>query len=1030
MRLHTTIVLSCMALSQCFAQPADKPFVLDHYTVAQGLSSNSITCIIEDKRGFIWASTNSGLNRFDGLHFKQYFYDPNNEASPSDDGGNELYEDRNGYIWYSTMATGLNRYDPKTDSFKRYFSKNSADNSNVTGYTFAEDRSGVLYMMSEQGLCAYDAKTDKIRLIHFNNEEPVLPAITRKIFFKHDNRMFLGTVKGVFEVDLKNKKIDLLPGTDAFGANCLSITEDSRGHLWIGTWGGGLMDYDLQTNTPHRYGQRIDGNGFWIFTDITIRNQGGNEVLWGTCLGPDIFTININNGDINQYDVTGYFPEFTQPVSITNVFCDHNNALWFSTNYGVMKIDPLRQLFKTVGIDASIQPEWFTDVTAIYQDIADKSGNTILYGVSQGGLFEYHMSEKTTEKIVLPEYLINEFYPTKILRRNGAEIWIGSNKGLIRYDQLHRSAIIYNSISGDNHSLSSNFISDIEIDQQNRLWIGTHSTGYNLYIDSCDCFRQFRIKQDSGKDPVRRSENINDIFIAPDNSIWMARGYNGAGNITGLSKVDPVNFNETYFDSNNKALTNFPALRDVFCVTVDDNGAVWTGNESGLMYFNPDDKETPGKYHRITLIDHLYSNHIYGVEIYGDFIWLTGNNGVSIFDRKKDQIVRIYTNQDGLIDNQVSAMEQGFTGKIFFGNHLGFQYIDAAEIQPNKNIPPVYITSVKVLDKQYLENNTTALFTQKITIHHSQNKITFEFAALNLTNSSQNKYAYQLSGVDKDWVYTNSNQVNYNNLKAGKYQFRVKASNDNGIWNYECDYMDLIIIPPWYQTIWFYLACLVLFLALLYSAYRIRVAQLLRIERLRQKISRDLHDDVGSSLSSINMLSALAKKRAADDSAKTEQILKKINETASNTMENMSDIVWAIHPKNDSLAEIRTRMLEYLSDTLESKQIEYTLHIDPSILHTKLPLDIRRDFYLFFKEGINNLAKHAEATRADISVIIEHRSIQLTIKDNGKGFDTEIQRFGNGVINFKTRAKNMHAQYTLHSVINKGTEIKLIVPLP
>lgn len=1021
---HKCLILILSIFYNLYASA--QQYVIDHYTYKDGLSSDFIVDMMQDNLGFIWLSTHGGLNRFDGVSFTKYYADMNNPGTPSGDSGGELFEEKNGNIWYVTQSTGLNSYNPKTGKFKRFTNNEYAKENNNNAYTFCEDKSGALYMMSENGLCIYENKTDTIRLLRFKNGNAILPAPAREIFFNAQNRLFLGTTKGVFEVDLKNETITLLEGTDLFSANTLEIQEDSRGHLIIATWGGGLIDYDLQSHTFERYGD-YGKNTFWIFSDICIRKENNQEIVWGASYGPNILQVNLSTKTFTEFNVTSYFPEYKENISITNVLLDKHDALWFGSSYGVIKIDPLRQLFQTYPMQHTIKKEWFTTVTAIYHDRED-SGNTVWYAVPQAGLFTYNLKTNTSEQIPLPHQIASQFYATEIIRRNANELWIGTNNGLILYNEYTKKTLHFIHDPGNTTSISGNFVSDLQIDKQGRLWVATHFHGINLFIDSCNCFKKIITDTSALQQGITLSESINDLALSPDGTIWAARGFYKQ-NKTGLTQINTNTLKQTHYFKSKETMPFFPLERDVFTVHIDENKTVWAGYESGVFYFKPAEGESAEKYNTISLINKLNSIFIFSIKEFENYLWLTGNNGINIIDKNTKEVVRNYTTEDGMMSSQPSAITLGENGKIFLGDMNGFQMIDANNIRPNKNIPPVYITSVKILDKEYYENGNTALYTSSLRLRHFQDKITFQFSALNLTNTQNNVYAYMLEGVDKDWIYTSSNTVNYNNLKGGNYTFRVKASNDNGIWNEDGDSMQLTIIPPWYETTWFYIACVLLTALIIYTAYRIRIAQILRIERLRNKISRDLHDDVGSSLSSINMLSKLAKSKLAGDKEKTEELLKKITTTAGYTMENMSDIVWTINPKNDTLADIRIRMQEYLTDTLEAKGIHYTFSVDEEILQTKLSMDIRRDFYLIFKEAVNNLAKYSEATSAEIQISQHANKLIMKVKDNGKGFEINTEHSGNGLLNYKERAKNIHAEFSIESAPGAGTEIKLIVPL-
>ncbi len=1012
---------AAVCILYCSKLPAQH-FVFDHYSQKNGLSFNDVTDIAQDTFGFIWIATNGGINRFDGLQFKIFYSDYNDSTTPSGDFCYEIFEDKNGYIWFATTPDSISRYNPVTGTFKRF------NFSGIIPYTFRENSRSELFMMSEKGLCKYDEKTETIQLLTFKNGKPIYPGSTKRIFFNSENRLFLATKKGVFEVDFNKDTTLLLDGTELYGANSLQILEDSRGHLIIGTWGGGLIDYNLQTHTYERYGAMDNKNNFWIFTDITIRNENGQQVVWGASVGPNILTVNLSTKTFSEYNVSKHFLEREDPISITNVFKDKNDALWFGTNYGIIKIDPLKQLFQTVLLNEILPGLNQSGITAIYIDTAGNKENIVWLGVLNEGLFTYNLKSKQLEKIQLPEAFHKSFYTPKILRRNNNEIWIATNHGLLKYQEKERKFLQFKNDPEDETSISGNFISDLQLDAAQRLWVATHYEGLNIFIDSCNCFKRIFAGNTLTENGKIISENINDIALSPDGSLWVARGFYGDRQ-TAISKINTQTLHQTHYYKNSKSAPDFPLNRDIFTIYVDASKTVWSGYELGMFYFKHEEKETVQEYRNVSLADNLASSAIFSIEQTGKYLWLLGNNSLTIFDSQTNKVVCSYLHDDGLLSPQMSAIEKGSHGIIFLSDMRGFQWVDTSIINPNKIIPQVYITTIKVLDKLYLKENKTALFTSSVSLKHHQNKITFEFVALNFTNPENNVFAYMLEGLDKDWIYSSENAVNYNNLSPGKYVFKVKACNDNGIWNETGDTLQLTVIPPWYNTAWFYIACIAFAAALLYLTYRIRLAQILRIEKLRNKISRDLHDDVGSSLSSINMLSTLARQKLADDDEKTKELLKKINATAGYTMENMSDIVWAINPKNDSLADIRIRMQEYLTDTLEAKGIQYTFSVDEEILQTKLSMDIRRDFYLIFKEAVNNLAKYSGATSAEIHITQTSNVLQLTVKDNGKGFDVYAVNSGNGLKNYKSRAQNIGGKITIQSSPGTGTEILLEVPL-
>ena len=1004
-------------------------FIFDHYTQKDGLSLNNANFILEDKYGFIWISTESGLNRFDGLQFKTYFHDPANDKSPSSDLGGNLYEDRNGYLWYHTKNDALNRFDPVTNQFLEYKEKapeanNLTDNS---AFAFCEDANGNLYMASKKGICQYNPKDQKIHLLTWNGQ-PVLPDILNCLFVTTDNKLIAGTENGIFEVIIEKKTIKKLPGTENLLMSVLDIVEDKQGNIWIGTWQTGLIKYNLKTATfkHYRYDIPADNPKNWIFIDLEIQQVGEKEIIWATTLAPFLLMFDTETEQITEEALAPYFPEHPKTISTSHLLLDAHDVLWITTSYGVLRLDPLKQLFKTFRIEPQKPLAYYSSVTALYQDTYDKTGNTIWLAVPTWGLCKFNMQ---SQKAIWFNNFVTQNNSTltisKILRKDEDEIWLATYSGLIKFNTITQRYSIYTNNQNDSLSLSSNYISDLEYDHEGRLWVSTFSNGVNIYDAENDSFKRLKINKLKLLPNVNLSANINDIAIDKNGNIWLARGYE-LGCIAGVSVINAKTLEEKYYY---QSLSNpeFPFQEEIYAVFPDSKGNIWMGIPSGVAVFNPAKSDV--KFNRLSPAIGFQSSETFSFFQVDDVIWAIGNNGLTLIDVSTQKVIRNYMPEDGLLAEKVSAFEHGFDGKIFFGDYAAFQYIAANAIRPNTAVPQVHITNIQVLDKDYLPNGRTVLFSNELKLKFGQDKIRFEFAALNFTNPKNNLFAYKLEGIDKDWTYSKTPFVNYNKLPAGTYTFRVKAANDNGIWNEEGDSFLIVITSPWYQTIWFYLACIIGTAGILFAIYKFRIHQLLKMEKIRNSISRDLHDDIGSTLSSINMMSKIAKSQTDKNTVKTTELLDKINSRSESMMENMADIVWAVNPHNDQVEKMLLRMRLFASDILEPMQINHRFEVADAILKVKIPIDIRRDFYLIYKEAINNLAKYAFCKNVVIRIYIEKGCIHLLVNDDGIGFNTAELSNGNGLRNFSIRAEKIKGNVTIKSAPGEGTEIHLEVPL-
>jgi signal transduction histidine kinase len=380
----------------------------------------------------------------------------------------------------------------------------------------------------------------------------------------------------------------------------------------------------------------------------------------------------------------------------------------------------------------------------------------------------------------------------------------------------------------------------------------------------------------------------------------------------------------------------------------------------------------------------------------------------------------------------MSATFKDADGKIYFGStDAGIIYFKPEELKDNDYIPPVYITDFKLFNKPVYANDVDSILkspielTKEITLSYNQNVISFEFAALNYIHPEKNQYAYKLESFDKDWIYTDASKrfVNYTNLDPGEYTFKVKGSNNDGVWNPMETTIKLIITPPFWQTWWFRALIVLAATMIVYALYRYRLQQVLKVQNIRNKIAGDLHDDIGSTLNSISIYSEVAKN---DDNRRTHS-LTMIGESSRKVIDAMSDIVWTINPDNDSFEKIILRMRSLSYNLLRAKKIEFTFRADDNLNDLKLSLEERRNFYLIFKEALNNLIKYSQAKKVSILLEKNSRNISLLIRDDGVGFDPEKKYNGNGLTNIRRRAKEINAKLIMESGQGIGTSIQLIL---
>jgi len=457
---------------------------------------------------------------------------------------------------------------------------------------------------------------------------------------------------------------------------------------------------------------------------------------------------------------------------------------------------------------------------------------------------------------------------------------------------------------------------------------------------------------------------------------------------------------------------------------------LWIGTKGGGLNLFDIANETFTHY---TEKQGLSNDVVYGIlSDAANNLWLSTNKGISMFNTHTKEF-KNYNEKDGLQGSEYNrnAFCKTDKGYLYFGGITGFNYFDPAKLSGSNYVPFVWITGINVLNRPLQfggkENTLSqpAYLTKGIQLNYDQNVITFEFASTDFSVFDKNRFRYRLTGFDKDWNYSgNTNSATYTNLDPATYTFIVQGNNSDGTWNEEGTSLRLTILPPWYMTWWFRTALVLALLFAGYSFYRNRLNQALKLQAIRNRIADDLHDEVGSNLSNIYIFSNVAqqKAKATDETA---PLLLKISEYTRQSMEAMNDIVWMINTRNDRFENIMVKMRTLAAEFSEASDCKLHLHFDEKLNDVKLNMEERKNFYLIYKEAMNNMAKYAGCKSLWVEMKLHQNTVTLKIIDNGKGFDVARANNGNGIFNMKKRAEMLKGALTVVSTIGEGTTLHL-----
>ncbi len=799
------VVFTSVILTDLNAQEDNLQF--SHLTTEEGLSYNSVTQIIQDSQGFLWISTFNGLNRYDGYSFKVFMPEASDPKSISSQSAGVILEDKKGFIWVGT-TDGLNRYDRKTEQFLRY--KNNPQDphslSNNLIYSIFEDKSGTIWVGTLNGLNKYNREKDNFTVIKKVNERLNPDSLNSVVSIEEDYRgnLWLGTWNGLTCIqkdgDIVKTYFSQPANAETFEYRKISIIfRDNQGNLWIGINGKGVSKLNPKTGLFTDYFTSPDNpntisNGF-----VTSIFQDKTDKLWiGTRNGLNLF-----NPKTNKFTQIYNDPQKSSSIisnQISSIIEDRSGLIWIGTQAGISKFFQPNNTFYYYQENKNLPSKSLTS-SSVITAFVDKKDN--IWVGSLGGLDKIVSSSDNARGVIHFRHdpgnknsLSDNFLRSVVVDHNGI-VWIGTNnEGLNSYDPITGKFKLYRYDINDTTSISNNGIISICEDCSGTLWFGTW-WGLNRFNRKNEKFTRYL------PDPLNsnglRNNVVWDIFSDSKGMLWL--GTDGGG----VSELNPKTNKFTNFSSdsiNKKYVSN----NRVFSIFETRDSIMWFGTIDGLNSYN---RET-GKTTVYMKKDGLPDNLINGIqEDDKGYLWVATGKGLSKFDRRTKKFIN-YNKRNG-IENlefiQNIAVKSG-DGKLYFGSN-GLMYFNPDSIKDEYLDAPVVFTDLKIFNKPVpissngiLKESITGVKT--IYIPQGNDVISIDFALFDFGDVKRNTFRYKLDGFDIDWNDIGTrNSATYTNLLPGKYLFHVRASNNNGVKNEKEASIQIIIIPAFYQTIWF-----------------------------------------------------------------------------------------------------------------------------------------------------------------------------------------------------------------------------------
>ncbi len=972
------------------------------YGIKEGLSNETVNCLYRDSRGFLWVGTDFGLNRFDGVRFEKWFHKPGDIGSLLSNKINSIAEDRQQKLWLGTDK-GIAVYDTKAGSFSSYTkieagSKIIGDLSQVK--TFC-DREGDVWIGSSSGyIFLYRQSERKFYVIPVPLRPPTRLQNEFVSGFLHDskNRIWAGSSYGVYLIDKKDlsAKAYRFPGSlknESSVNACTRLFETSDGTILCGTWNSGFIIFN---EAEKKFTAQDKAEGQFLPSPVVFDFAQQDSLIYFAGI-TGVFTC--LQKDLHDPSFTKYKRYSSNPQDIYSLGSNENSAVltgtagtvWVGGAMGVSQLNTNSRYFQFYTFDKAVSlPDWAPS------SIAQK--NDQLYLVVEHDVLGFDLQQ-------------NEFYklPLNIRgkKRHGLfetvdGFFLPSQTGLYIYD---KNLALKKSIT---ESLPTGAVANMLCalyDRDKNLWIGT--TRYGIRKTNPLTGTASKYLHDSSK-LNSLGHYINSIIETDKGTIY-----------AGGNEFYVYNKAKNDFELPVPGVSGFP-FKNVTRLK-QQGKRIWVGSGDGLFLYDEELKKvTP---HPLPpQVNQVISDM--EIDAAGN-VWMITLSGLVKYN-PADKSTLLFDKQNGWPGN-FSVLKKLTDGRIAVGCNGGIILFNPADVKSQVYSPVPQITAL-IVDERTMHHlpGSDSLYEIKY-----KQGIRFNYISLTYSNAEANQYEWQLQGFDNNW-HPAGNQTTqaFTSLAPGSYTFLVRSSNAANVRSNGYATVKFIVLPPFYLTWWFMAAVVLMLGGLAYAFYRYRLQQGLAVEKIRTRIATDLHDDIGATLSSISFYSEAVKQKLRDDQAGTESILEKMGETSRSMVGNMSDIVWAINPVNDAAGSLFKRMYNYAADLCQLKNVQLQFDHDSSMEKKILDIESRKNIYLVFKEAVNNALKYSECSGIKISMSMQHKQFTMSVHDNGKGFDVEETRAGNGLANMKMRAAELNGKLEIVSSAAGGTHIELVCPIP
>jgi signal transduction histidine kinase/ligand-binding sensor domain-containing protein len=1003
-QLYFLIFIFCSCLSNLLAQQ----LYFNHLSVNNGLSQGVNDCIYRDSKGFVWISSYDGLNRFDGMSCTVFRSSINEASGLKGTLFLNILEDQNSNLWIGSNA-GLNFYNRQLDVFQNFRIRDRSNGEQFYSPFYIDEMNNI-WIQSVSDIIRFNPSTKTFEVVkHFSSPGnlivkplPDKPYCRLQQIFAVKNNLPV-----LWHGELGVKKIEWHSTSIPTSAKRITaILTAGEKRLWIGA-DNGVFCYQVDKKSDC-----INSLANQELKNVSALHLDRNGTLWAGTLQQGIFSIDTLSRTVkNHYTNSAYNNYTLAGKQIKYITSDDKGELWVSVWGKGVDYTSLNRFRFNHHVTKEEAVSFGSDnfIRSIIQ-----VNDEFWCGTQASGILILDKNKKIKEAVHdgLPLSIEHLFSDENNL------VWASTFEGLFLIDPLTKkiSKLPYNGDGYGSASNQYNFISSL----QNGTMLASTNAGL-FFVD--------KVKGSFKFSKVKGIGNANNVFLTTYidqlKHIYISQAFKGFS-VYNLSK-DSMNL-----------ITELPLEASIKCFTESNDSSLWIGSTIGLIRFN---KYKLQLQQLFTTKEGLSNQYIYGILSDEDYLWFSTNAGINRMNIRNNAI-KTFSIGDGLQSNEYNTYSYYKTkkGEFLFGGVNGVNSFFPVDFKSNSYSPQLVLTKLLINDSTF-NSAVNPSEIKELRLKYHQNTVGFQFTVIQYANSEANNLNYILEGYDKSWVRAaNKTQIRYSRIPSGHYTLKVRAYNADGIEANTIYSLPIYIKPPWWQSLWFKLLSVLSFLGLIHFisvAYlrmrlekqRAQHEKKQAIEKERNRISRDMHDDLGSGLTMIAILSEVVKKQLAEPE-KAKELLEKIAESSRDLVDNLQDIIWLLNPQNDTIESLSSYIREYGLKYFEPLAVHVDFNYPEKFSTFRLSEEQRRNTFLSVKESFNNIAKHAGCSKIIVSIQESSTEFRLCIADNGKGFDmNSVRLFANGLNNIQNRIEQANGSYFITSEPGKGTltEIKFTI---